>query len=74
LFKEESLYIPAAVLGEIAKTDLITELLNKNWIMVKKVSDDDLKKMESDKEFAGLGSGEKECLVLASSFEIQYCL
>jgi len=68
LFKEESLYIPAAVLGEIAKTDLITELLNKNWIMVKKVSDDDLKKMESDKEFAGLGSGEKECLVLCKQF------
>ena len=28
LFKEENLYIPAAVLGEITKTDLITNLLN----------------------------------------------
>jgi len=68
LFKEENLYLPVAVLGEIANTDLITDLLNKNWIKVKKVSDDDLKKMESDKEFAGLGSGEKECLVLCKQF------
>jgi predicted nucleic acid-binding protein len=49
LFKEENLYIPAAVLGEIAKTDLITDLVNKNWIRVKKVSDDDLREMESEK-------------------------
>ena len=28
LFKEENLYIPTAVLGEITKTDLITNLLN----------------------------------------------
>ena len=68
LFKEENLYIPSAVLGEIARTDLITDLLSKNWIKVKKVSDDDLKKMERDKEFAGLGSDEKECLVLCMQF------
>ena len=55
LFKEENLYVPAAVLGEIAKTDLITDLLNKTWIKVKKVSEVYLKKMESDKEFAGFG-------------------
>jgi hypothetical protein len=29
LFKEGNLYIPAAVLGEIAKTDLITDLVNE---------------------------------------------
>jgi len=69
LFKEENLYIPAAVLGEIAKTDLITDLLNKTWIKVKKVSEVYLKEMESDKEFAGLGSGEKECLVLCGQFQ-----
>jgi Predicted nucleic acid-binding protein, contains PIN domain len=68
LFKEDNLYIPAAVLGEIAKTDLITDLVNKNWIRVKKVDNDDLKKMESDEEFKNLGSGEKECLVLCRQF------
>lgn len=68
LFKEENLYIPAAVLGEIAKTDLITDLVNKNWIRVKKVSDDDLREMESDEEFKNLSSGEKECLVLCRRF------
>ena len=68
LFKEENLYIPAAVLGEIAKTDLITDLVNKNWIRVKKVGNDDLKKMESNEEFKNLGSGEKECLVLCRQF------
>ena len=42
--------------------------MNKNWIKVKKASDDNLKKMERGKEFAGLGSGEKECLVLCMQF------
>jgi len=64
LFKEENLYIPVAVLGEIAKTDLITDLLDKGWVKVKKVSDVDLKEMEKDEEFTNLGSGEKECLAL----------
>ena len=68
LFKEENLYIPVAVLGEIAKTDLITDLLDKNWIKVKRVNYHDLKKMESDEEFKNLGSGEKECLVLCKQF------
>ena len=69
LFKVVNLYIPVAVLREIAKTDLITDLLNKEWIKVKKVSDEELKEMEKDKEFANLGSGEKECLALCKRFE-----
>jgi len=69
LFKVVNLYIPVAVLREIAKTDLITDLLNKEWIKVKKVSDEELKEMEKDKEFANLGSGEKECLALCKHFE-----
>ena len=68
LFKKENLYIPVAVLGEIAKTDLVTDLLDKNWIKLKKVNYHDLKKMESDEEFQNLGSGEKECLVLCKQF------
>ena len=68
LFKEENLYIPVAVLGEIAKIDLVTDLLDKNWIKVKRVNYYDLKKMESDEEFKNLGSGEKECLVLCKQF------
>ena len=67
-FKEENLYIPVAVLGEIAKTDLVTDLLDKNWIKVKKVNYHDLKTKESDEEFKNLGSGEKECLVLCKQF------
>lgn len=62
LFKEENLYIPVAVLAEIAKTNLITDLLDKERVKVKKVSDEELKEMRKDKEFANLGSGEKECL------------
>ena len=69
LFKEDNLYIPVAVLGEIAKTDLITDLLDKEWIKVKKVGDEELKEMEKDKEFANLGSGEKECLALCRQFQ-----
>lgn len=69
LFKEENLYIPVAVLSEIAKTNLITDLLDKEWIKVKKVGDEDLKEMEKDKDFVNLGSGEKECLALCKYFE-----
>ncbi len=36
LFKEENLYIPVAVLSEIAEINLIADLLNKDWIKVKK--------------------------------------
>ena len=68
LFNEEKLYIPAAVLGEIAKTNLITDLLDKEWVKVKKANGEDLKEMESDEEFKNLGSGEKECLALCKQF------
>ena len=68
LFKEENVYIPIAVLGEIAKTDLITDLLDKKWIKVKRINYEDLREMESVEEFKNLGSGEKECLVLCKQF------
>lgn len=68
LFKQKNLYIPVAVLSEIAEIYLIADLLNKDWIKVKKVSEVDLKRMETDNEFANLGSGEKECLVLCKQF------
>ena len=68
-FGEENIHIPVAVLYEIAKTDLITDLLDKHWILVKKVNDVDLIEMERDIEFASLGSGEKECMVLCRQFQ-----
>jgi len=69
LFKEKNLYIPVAVLSEIAKTNLITALLDKEWVKVKNVSDMDFKKMKKDKEFTNLGSGEKECFALCKCFK-----
>lgn len=36
LFKEDNLYVPVAVISEIAKTELITDLLSNDWIKVKK--------------------------------------
>ena len=67
------MYIPVAVLREIAKTDLITDLLNKEWIKVKKVSDEELKEMEKDKEFANLGSGEKSVWLCVSVLKNRHC-
>ena len=64
LFKEENVHIPVAVLNEVAKTELIADLVSKDWVKVRKVKEEDLRKMERDKEFANLGSGEKECIVL----------
>ncbi len=34
LFKEENLYIPVAVHAEIAKTNIITDLLDKEWVRI----------------------------------------
>ena len=51
LFNEENVHIPVAVLSEVAKTELITDLLSKDWIRVRKVKEGDLRKMERDKEF-----------------------
>jgi len=67
-FGEESLYIPVSVFREIAKTDMITDLLNKNWVKVKKIDDENLG-AEIDDEFTNLGSGEKECIVLCKQFQ-----
>ena len=64
LFNEENVDIPVAVLNEVAKTELIADLVSKDWVKVRKEKEGDLRKMERDKEFANLGSGEKECMVL----------
>lgn len=69
LFKAKNLYIPVAVLKEVAKTNLITALLDKEWVKVKNVSDADFKKMKKSKEFTNLGSGEKECFALCKRFK-----
>lgn len=69
LFKAKNLYIPVAVLSEVAKTNLITALLDKEWVKVKNVSDADFKKVKKSKEFANLGSGEKECFALCKRFK-----
>ena len=69
LFKTKNLCIPVAVLSEVAKTNLITALLDKEWVKVKNVSDADFKKMKRNKEFTNLGSGEKECFALCKRFK-----
>ncbi len=61
--------IPFAVLYEITKTDLITDLLDKNWIQVIRINDADLIEMEHNIRFASLGYGEKECMVLCRRFQ-----
>ncbi len=48
---------------------MITDLLDKHWILVKKIDDADLIEMEYDIGFASLGSGEKECMILCRQFQ-----
>lgn len=67
-FGMDNIHIPVAVLYEIAKTDLITDLLDKHCILVIRINDADLIEMEHDIWFASLGSGEKECMVLCRQF------
>jgi predicted nucleic acid-binding protein len=61
------LYIPAAVLGEIAKTKLAKELLNNSYIQIKNVDENSLRGF--GKHFENLGRGEKECIVLCKQFQ-----
>ncbi|MBE9594243.1 MAG: hypothetical protein IMF19_12295, partial [Proteobacteria bacterium] len=49
---------------------MIADLVSKDWVKVRKVKEEDLRKMERDKEFANLGSGEKECIVLCKQMRI----
>ena len=58
-FGEENLCIPIAVLSEIAKTELITDVLNKDWIKVKKVSEVDFK----NKDYYEFSEEEKQRLI-----------
>ncbi len=66
-FRVEKLYIPAAVLGEIAKTNLAKELLNKSYIQIKNVDENSFSGF--GKHFDNLGRGEKECIALCKQFQ-----
>ncbi len=68
-FGVDNIHVPVAVLYEITKTDLIADLLDKHWILIICVNDDDLIEMEHDSVFASLGSGEKECMVLCRQLQ-----
>lgn len=66
-FGVEKLHIPAAVFGEIAKTKLAKELLNKSYIQIKNIDENSFRGF--GKYFENLGRGEKECIALCKQFQ-----
>lgn len=66
-FRVDKLYIPAAVFSEIAKTNLVKNLLDEKCIQIEKVNEKSFNNF--GKDFENLGSGEKECIALCKQFQ-----
>lgn len=66
-FRVEVLYIPVAVFSEIAKTNLVEDLLDEEFVQIGKV--DEKSFVNFGKDFENLGSGEKECIALCKQFQ-----
>jgi len=66
-FRAEKLYIPVAVFRELAKTTLVNDLLDEEYVQIVKV--DERSFGNFDKDFENLGIGEKECIALCKQFE-----
>ncbi len=63
-FGEDLLYIPLSVLKEISQTELISNLIEKKYIIVKST------KRLNVKGFEALGNGEIECISLSSEKDL----
>lgn len=63
-FGEDFLYIPLSVLKEISQTELISNLIEKKYIIVKST------KRLNVKGFEALGNGEIECISLSSEKDL----
>lgn len=66
-FKVDKLCIPVAVFSEIAKTELIKDLLDEKCVRIEKVNEESISNF--GKDFENLGSGEKECIALCKQFQ-----
>jgi predicted nucleic acid-binding protein len=66
-FRVEVLYIPVAVFSELAKTNLVEDLLNEKYVQIGKVDEKSFGNF--GKDFENLGSGEKECIALCKQFQ-----
>jgi len=62
-FNVVSVSIPLAVFTEIGKTQLVSTLIQTDWIKIKTVNDSNCIDFETQ-DFEALGSGEKECMML----------
>ncbi|HEY77208.1 MAG TPA: hypothetical protein G4O00_13710 [Thermoflexia bacterium] len=65
LFRVEVVWIPPAVHREIAQTDLLTRLVDTEWLEVVAPDANLLSDLTQREAFQGLGAGEQECIALA---------
>lgn len=69
-YRTEHLFIASGVYQELSQTDLITQVDDIEWIVIKAVSETELMGYrEDEREFARLGRGEQETIALASGLK-----
>ncbi|HZQ09156.1 MAG TPA: hypothetical protein VFD70_21440 [Anaerolineae bacterium] len=64
-YQNSRILLSEAVYREIARTSLLTELVRVTWLEIVAAPSDKLKELQSDREFALLGTGEQESIGLA---------
>lgn len=68
-YRSETLLIPPAVLAEVSRTRLFTELANLAWVRVEAPELAILQEISRKPELQGLGMGEREAMALALRVE-----
>jgi predicted nucleic acid-binding protein len=64
-YRTEHLFIASGVYQELSRTDLVTKVDDRAWIIVRLVSEAELAGFREEGAFARLGRGEQETIALA---------
>ena len=64
-YRTEHLFIASGVYQELSRTDLVTKVDDRAWIIVRPVSEAELVGFREEGVFARLGRGEQETIALA---------
>lgn len=68
-YRTEHLVIASGVYQELSRTDLVTQVDARAWIMIRPVSEAELVRYRDEGAFARLGRGEQETIALAGGLK-----
>jgi len=68
-YRTEHLFIAPGVYQELSRTDLVTQIDDLEWIVIRPVSEMELTGYRDEGEFARLGRGEQETIALAGGLK-----